>query len=282
MEGKNVFITGANAGIGLATAKLLAAKGANVYVHARSEEKAKATVAEIGTTKGKVGYFTADLSSQSQVREMATKIAEELPVIDVFVSNAGAFFSDYGETEDGIERQFAINHLAPFLLIEKLLPNLKKADKARVVMVSSEANQRFSKLDFNNLGFKDNYGTGLDKAYAQSKAANILFAKEFTRRYFEETSITCNALHPGVVKTGIANKNSSFLVNTLWSVLKPFMLSLEKGAATSVYLASSPEVAGVSGNYYIKYKEKKSGKLTYDKTVAKKLWEVSAKLTGTN
>lgn len=279
MEGKTVLITGGNAGIGYATAVGLAEKGARTIIVTRNERKGEKAVKEIKEESGsdKVSFLTADLSSQKEVRALASAFKERYDKLDVLINNAGAFFSEFKLTGDGIERQWAINHLAPFLLTNLLLDTLKKSAPARIVNVSSRAHYR-GEIHFDDLNLSKNY-RGYPTAYAQSKLANVLFTYELDRR-LQGTDVTANCLHPGVVKTSIAQKNSSGISSFIWGLFKPFMVTPEEGAKTSIYLASSPEVEGVSGKYFDNCKPKKSSKLSHDIELAKKLWEVSEEQVG--
>lgn len=278
MQSKVVVITGGNAGIGLATAKGLAKKGATVCIVSRNQQKGEQAVEEVKNTSGNpnVDLLIADLASLSQVRKLAQQILDKYDHLDVLINNAGAFFSDYGETEDGFERQFAINHLAPFLLTNLLLGRVKASAPARIVNVASRAHYRGS-MNFDDLGFKKNYD-GFRRAYSQSKLANVLFTKELARR-LEGTGVTVNTLHPGVVSTSIAEKGGG-LYGFLWKLVRPTMISTEKGAETSIYLASSPEVADTTGLYFDKCKPKEASPEARNTEVAKTLWQLSEKMTG--
>jgi len=278
MQNKTVLITGGNAGIGLETARALAKQGATVVIVARDAAKGQDAVADIKHTTGndKVSFMKCDLGSQKQIRQLAIDFKAKHNSLDVLVNNAGAFFSEYGETEDGIERQFAINHLGPFLLTNLLLDTIKASAPARIVNVASRAHYR-GQIYFDNLYFKSNYD-GFRLAYGQSKLGNVLFTNELARR-LEGTGVTANSLHPGVVATDIARKESKGIYRLGWTLFKPFMITTEQGAATSIYLASSPEVEGVTGKYFDKCKAKTPSSEALDATVALKLWQVSEKLT---
>ncbi len=279
MQHKTVLITGGNAGIGLETARALAKQGATVVIVARDAAKGEQAVADIVKTTGneRVSFMKCDLGSQKQVRQLAADFKAKHDRLDVLVNNAGAFFSEYGETEDGIERQFAINHLGPFLLTHLLLDLLKASAPARIVNVASRAHYR-GRINFDDLYFKKNYD-GFIKAYGQSKLANVLFTNELARR-LEGTGVTVNSLHPGVVATDIALKESKGFYRFGWWLWKHFMITTEQGAETSIYLASSPVVEGVTGQYFDKCKAKQCAKDGADKNIAQRLWEVSEKLTG--
>ncbi|CAN5137474.1 SDR family oxidoreductase [soil metagenome] len=279
MQNKTVLITGGNAGIGLETARALAQQGATVVIVARDVIKGEQAVADIKQTTGneKVSFMKCDLGSQKQIRQLAADFKAKHNRLDVLVNNAGAFFSEYGETEDGIERQFAINHLGPFLLTNLLLDWLKASAPARIVNVASRAHYR-GRINFDDLYFRKNYD-GFIKAYGQSKLANVLFTNELARK-LEGTGVTVNSLHPGVVATDIALKESKGIYRFGWWLWKHFMITPAQGAETSIYLASSPAVDGVTGKYFDKSKAIPAAKQALDKNIAAQLWEVSEKLTG--
>lgn len=278
MKDKTILITGANTGIGKATAIALAKKGAKVVIVVRNDKKAAQAANEISKESGSnaISYFAADLSSQQAVRKLALDFKSSHNRLDVLINNAGCFFSDLQWTDEKFEMQFATNHLSPFLLTNLLLDLLKASAPARIVNVSSHSHYR-GKIHFGDLNLQDKYN-GL-VAYEQSKLCNVLFSNELARR-LEGTGVTVNSLHPGVVKTEIAQKNATGIYKLAWSIIKPFMISQEQGAATSVYLASADEVKGVTGKYFAKSKEKYPSRLAQDEALAKKLWEVSAELTG--
>lgn len=277
MNNRIVFITGATAGIGLATAKQLGAMGAHIYFTARSEEKAKAARQEIMAAAGHthVQYYLCDLASQKSIREMATRVKQDLPVIDVLINNAGCVYDNFTLTEDGIEATIATNHFAYFLLTNLLLENIQRSDYARIVNVASGSHYS-GKIDVES--FTQNKGYFVMKAYAQSKLANVLFTKELARR-LSHTHVTANCLHPGVVLTGIGDKNTGRFTALAWKLFTAIGgIPTDKGAATSVYLASSPGVKGISGKYFDKCREKKPAKLALDESLQKLLWQESLKL----
>lgn len=278
MEGKICLITGANAGIGFETAKSLCAKGATTVLVCRSEEKAKKAIWEIkqDLPLAKTDYAIADLSSQKQVRELAGNIIRRYNQIDVLINNAGSWFSDFGLTEDGIERQWATNHLSPFLLTHLLLPSLQKAQDPRIINVSSDAHFH-GKIHLRDVNLCKNYH-GL-RAYAQSKLANVLFTYEFDRR---KTSypISINAVQPGLVKTDIGLKHTVSFHGLMWKLRRLGGVSPAKGAATSVYLASSEEAKGISGKYWEKCHPKPASKNAQNKEDAASLWKLSMEMCG--
>lgn len=273
MKGKHVLITGANSGIGLATAYLLAQKGAKISVLVRNVEKGEKTIAEIHkkAPKAEVDYFTADLSSQAEIRQAATDFKNKYNKLDVLINNAGAFYSELKYSEDDIEMQWAINHVAPFLLTHLLLDVIKSAPQGRIINVSSNAHRR-GEIHFDDLFLEKDYSGW--KAYCQNKLANVLFTKALARR-LEDTNVTVNALHPGFIRTDIGMKHDSGLAHWGWKLMKPFMSSLEDGAATSVYLASSEEGGEKSGKFFAKSKEVKPGRKTHSKEDQEKLYEIS-------
>lgn len=274
MKNKNVIVTGGNAGIGLATAKAIAGMGANVFIVARQPDKAQQAVDEIKKASGNndVRYFIADLSSQKSIRKLAEEIKTQVPVIDVLVNNAGGVFPEFKLTEDGIESTIALNHFAYFLLTNLLLENIKKSSYARIVNVSSNSHYR-GKMDFES--FTKDKGYFITSAYEQSKLANVLFTNELAER-LHGTGVTVNSLHPGVVNTQIGNKGTQWYAALFWSLTaKLFGVSPEEGARTSVYLAASPDVNGVTGKYFDSCKERKVAATAADKSLGKDLWRVS-------
>jgi NAD(P)-dependent dehydrogenase (short-subunit alcohol dehydrogenase family) len=276
MHGKICVVTGATSGIGLVTAQALARQGATLIVVARNPERGAATVSRIQQETGNsaVELMLADLSVQAQVRQLARKIQHRFTRLNVLVNNAGAFFSRRQLSQDGLEMTFALNHLAYFLLTNLLLDPLRAADSARIVNVSSEAHRR-ARLDFSDLQGQHRY-TGW-RAYARSKLANILFTYELARR-LAGTGIVANALHPGFVATNFGRNNRS-ITAVLFRILQLAAISPEEGAQTIIYLASSPAVKGVTGEYFVKQKAVRSSQVSYDRAAAERLWQVSAELT---
>lgn len=276
MKNKNIIITGGNAGIGLATSISLAKQGANIFIVSRSKDKAQEAVKIIITESGNqsVKYSVANLSSQKSVHHLASEIKNEMSIVDVLINNAGGTFSDFTLSEDGLEMTIATNHFAYFLLTNLLLDLIKKSDCARIVNVSSGSHYK-GKIDFESFGKKKNYF--IMKAYEQSKLANVLFTNELADR-LKGTNVTVNSLHPGFVKTHIGNKNASWYSDIFWSLVTLGAISVENGAKTSVYLASSPEVKNVTGKYFDKCKEKEAARLALDKQLGKELWKRSEEL----
>ncbi len=277
MTGKVVLITGGTGGIGRETAKALAGMGASVAIVARNEEKAKRVVDEIKQATGNqnVDYLIADLSSQAQVRQVADEFRRRYNRLDVLVNNAGGFFMKRRMSVDDVPYSWALNHYAYFLLTNLLLDMLKASAPARIINVSSMAHLG-ANLDFKGLRNDDTHGGWV--AYSDTKLANVLFTYELARR-LEGTGVTVNALHPGFVSTGFA-KNNGVIANAFMWLLQPFTISPAQGAQTSVYLASSPEVEGVTGEYFVKKQPEPSSKASYDKEAARELWEISEVKTG--
>ena len=277
MVGKVCLVTGATSGIGKAAATALAAQGAEVVIAGRNQRKAAETVSWIKAETGNdaVQYLLADFSDLDQVRELAKAFKRQTARVDVLVNNAGAFFNRRRGAPNGIEMTFHVNNLAPFLLTNQLLETLQASESARIVNVSSDGH-RYGTMDFENLGFGRGY-SGM-KAYARSKLANVLFTHELARR-LDGGQTTVNALHPGHVATDMYKTGFPLIGSALKWVMGFFALTPQQGAETTVYLASSPEVEGISGKYYAKREAVQSSPLSYDREVAQRLWEVSEELT---
>src|SRR5579863_10386201 len=248
MAGKTVLVTGGTGGIGRATAAGLAALGARVGITGRDNARTQAAAAQIARQAGSptVDAFAADMSSQAEVRSLAAAVLTAYPRLDVLVNNVGGFWATRHVTADGLERTFAVNHLAPFLLTGLLLDRLTASAPARIVTVSSGAHVT-GKINFGDLQREHHYSG--QQAYSQSKLANVLFTYELARR-LDGTGVTTTVLHPGVVRTGFAAEDPSLLATVMITVSRPFLKTPDKGAATSIYLASSPEVKGVTGTYF--------------------------------
>jgi NAD(P)-dependent dehydrogenase (short-subunit alcohol dehydrogenase family) len=276
MQGKICLVTGATLGIGKETALGLARKGAHVVIVGRDEARTRETAAWVAKESGnaQVDFLVADLSSQAEVRRVAAAFVGIYPRLDVLINNAGAIFMKRELTVDGVERTWALNHLAEFLLTQLLLDKLAASAPARIVNVSSDAHTAGA-IAFDNLQGERKYG-GM-RAYAQSKLANILFTFALARRLAGK-GVTANCLHPGVVSTGFGH-NTPGLVNTVLNLARPFLLTAEKGAATSIYLASSPEVANVSGKYFVRCRPTASSKQSTDVALQERLWELSERQT---
>ena len=278
MKNKICLITGATSGIGQATAMALAKRGMTVFAAGRDEERCQKTVARIQreTQNFHVDYLLADLSVQAQVRQLAADFKARYERLDVLVNNAGAIFLRRQVSADGIEMTLAVNHLAYFLLTNLLLDPLKASAPARIVNVAS--NSHYGKhLDFDNLGLKRGYNPL--RAYGRSKLCNLYFTYELARRLKDEgTGVTVNAMHPGFVATNMGANNGR-LVRFFLPLIHRNSLTPEQGASTAVYLASSPEVEGVSGKYFVREREVASDPVSYDESAASRLWEVSERMT---
>jgi retinol dehydrogenase-14 len=277
MTGKTVLVTGGTGGIGKATAVGLAALGARVGITGRDQARGEAAAADIRAASGNpaVDVYTADLSWQAQVRRLAGEVLDTYPRLDVLVNNVGGFWAHRHVTADGLEHTFALNHLAPFLLTHLLLDRLTASAPARVVTVSSGAHAT-GRIDFADLHGSATYSG--QRAYNASKLANIMFTYELARR-LDGTGVTATVLHPGVVNTRFGAEDQAG-IKAILPLLRPFLKTPTAGAATTIYLASSPQVDGVTGRYYANRKPKTSAKASYDTAAAARLWQVSADLVG--
>ncbi len=275
MQGKVCLVTGSSSGIGKATARELARMGATVVMVCRNRAKGEAAQAEIKEASGnaQVDLIVADLSELSQVRRAASSFTQKYTQLHVLINNAGVAKSEREVTSDGLEYTFATNYLAPFLLTQLLLDTLKASVPARIINVSS-AGHTLERIDFADLQGERRYSP--IKAYAQSKLAQIYATYELADR-LKGTGITVNALHPGSVATNFNDGLRGFVrfIGTLNNLMGT---SVEKGAQTTLYLATSPEVEGVSGKYFSKSKQTPSSKRSYDVAVRKRLWQVSEEL----
>ena len=278
MQDKTVLITGANDGIGRATAERLAARGAHLVLACRDETKGQKTALAITKKTGNAAIDTlpCDLADLASVRRAAEEFLSEHPRLDVLINNAGLYTDRLEYTKEGYELQFAVNHLGHFLLTVSLMDAIRCCRHCtRVINVSSKLHEQGT-LDFDALHRdtrkSDSYSG--HEAYAQSKLANVLFTMELDRRYGDE--LTTNCLHPGVVGTRLANKKAGLMTSSLWTMYKPFARKPEKGADTSVYLASSPEVKDVSGRYFDEVQHlRKPSALARNEQLARRLWEYS-------
>ena len=275
MAGRTVLVTGASRGIGKATAMGLATMGARVAITGRDRVRTEDAAREIrAASGGQVDVFVADLSAQSEVRRLAEEVLRSYPRINVLVNNVGGYWNSRHVTADGFEQTFALNHLAAFLLTNMLLDRLLQSAPARVVTVSSNA-QAQGRIDFDDLQGTSSYSGA--RAYSQSKLANLLFTYELARR-LQGTPVTANALHPGVVSTYFGGEDPASVQRVFIPFLRPFMKTAAQGAATSIYLASAPELEQVSGRYFASNKPKRSSERSYHEAAAARLWQVSAEL----
>ena len=275
MDGTVCVVTGATSGIGKAAATRLAAMGAQVVLVGRDRGRARAAAPEIGSGSAQPPKVEiADLAPMEQVRSLAERLGA-LERIDVLVNNAGLMLSERRSSPDGFEYVFAVNHLAPFLLTNLLLPKLTAAAPARVVTVTSDAHTG-AHLDLDDPHLEREWAFW--RSYANSKLANILFTRELARR-LDGTGITANCAHPGIVRTRLFREGKP-LTRLGVSLARPFFASPGRGADTIVYLASSPDVAGRTGGYYARRQLREPSAAARDDAAARKLWEISEKMTG--
>ncbi|XP_067840468.1 retinol dehydrogenase 14a [Heptranchias perlo] len=281
MRGKTVIVTGANSGIGKATAAELARLRARVILACRDEKAAEEAAREIREQAEGAGELLVrrlDLASLGSVRSFCQRIIEEEPRLDVLINNAGIFQCPYMKTEDGFEMQFGVNHLGHFLLTNLLLDLLKRSAPSRIVVVSSKL-YKYGEINFDDLNSEKSYNKSF--GYSRSKLANILFTRELAK-HLEDTGVTANVLHPGIVRTNLGRHINIPLIGqpifkmVSWALFK----TPEQGAQTSLYLATSPEVEGVSGEYFGDCKQEELLPKAVDDAVAKKLWDVSERMVG--
>lgn len=276
MDGKVVLITGGTGGIGKQTAIGLLQLGAQVVVVGRNPEKSKQVVEELKTLTAnpKVEFLLADLSSMAEVRRLAAEVKQRLPRLDVLLNNAGGLNPGRTKTAEGFELTMATNHLAYFVLANELIPLLEKSAPARIVNVSSDAH-KYARLNFDDLMADRWYHTFIQ--YSRSKGANILFTRELARRV-KDKGITVNCLHPGMVASQFLDRGG------FWSFVAPlvnlFAIDEVQGAKTSIYLCSSPELEGVTGEYYFRSKQARPAGYAASDENAKRLWELTEKLLG--
>jgi NAD(P)-dependent dehydrogenase (short-subunit alcohol dehydrogenase family) len=275
LQGKIALVTGSTSGIGKVTARELARQGATVVIVSRTRAKGEATLAEIKLATGneQIDLLIADLNSQADIRRLAEEFKQKYSQLHILINNAGGINQNRAVTPEGFEATFATNYLAPFLLTELLLDTLKASAPARVVNVSSTAHVP-GKINFDDLQAEKRYSSWT--AYSQAKLALILFTYELARQ-LEGTGVAVNALHPGVIASNFGNGGGAFL-RVGWKIMTPFILNVEKGARTTLYVATSPEVEGVTGKYFDASKEKKSSAASYNEAVRLRLWEVSTQM----
>jgi len=275
LQGKICLVTGSTSGIGNVTARELASRGATVVLVSRSRAKGEATQAHIKQATGNhhVELLVADLSVLEDVRRLAAEFQQTHRHLHLLVNNAGGAYPTRTLTPDGFEATLAVNYLAPFLLTELLLDTLKASAPARIVNVSSAQHANAS-MEFDNLQGEKKYANL--RSYNQAKLALLLWTYELARR-LEGTGVTVNALHPGVTASNFVDGMNGPAALAM-KVLKPFLLTVEQGAQTTLYLATSPQVEGVTGKYFVKSQEKKSSSRSYDQTVGLRLWEVTEQL----
>lgn len=276
MRGKTVVITGANSGVGKATATQLATMRATTVLACRDRQKGEAALAEVRSVSKNpdVHLLMLDLASQSSVRQFAREYESRFRRLDVLVNNAGVILAKREMTPDGIVQMFAVNYLSQFLLTNLLLPRLVASAPSRVVNVTSALHFN-GHLDFKDIQGKKHYRSSA--SYAQAKLAIVLFTYELARR-LKVTGVTVNCVHPGAVATGLGQKDAGLLAAVMFAA-RPFMPPPEEGAETPVYLASAPELVNVTGQYFVKKKPVRSSSESYDEAEAKRLWDVSVELT---
>ncbi len=278
LAGKTILVTGGTSGIGYIAARSLAGMGASVAIVGHHAARARDAAARIQRETGatNVQALVADLSSLEQVRALAEQVQQRYPRLDVLLNNAGGVFIGRQTTVDGYERTFTINHLAPFLLTNLLLDRLKADAPARIITVSSMAHQG-QRIHLDDLN-QERRGYSAWRAYGESKLANILFTYALARR-LAGSGVTANTLHPGFVATNFARNNGP-LWQFFMTLARPFAISPQRGAQTSIYLASSPEVATVSGRYFVKCKPAHSSSASTDVDAEEGLWRLSEQMTG--
>ena len=277
MQGKIVVMTGATSGLGAAAAETLARQGARLVIVARDPARAEATLSAVR----KVGPSQAhravlgDLSLLAEMKRVGAEIAAAEPKLDLLINNAGAIFTKREETADELERTFATNHMSYFVLTNALLASLKAAPSARIVSTASRAHA-MGRIDFDDLQRKRGYSTF--GAYGASKLCNIVFTRELARR-LAGSGVTANCHHPGFVASRFA-ANNGLAAQLAMAIGSPLALSPEKGARTLLYLATSPEVAQISGQYFVRCKTAQPSAAAQDDAVAARLWSVSEKIAG--
>ncbi|XP_078069174.1 retinol dehydrogenase 14a [Mustelus asterias] len=281
MRGRTVIVTGANSGIGRATAAGLARLQARVILACRDEKAAAQAAREIQEESGGAGELLVrhlDLASLRSVRSFCQRITEEEPRLDVLINNAGIFQCPYMKTEDGFEMQFGVNHLGHFLLTNLLLDLLKRSAPSRIVVVSSKL-YKYGEINFDDLNSEQSYNKSF--GYSRSKLANILFTRELAKQ-LEGTGVTANVLHPGIVRTNLGRHiNIPLLGLPVFKLVSwAFFKTPEQGAQTTLYLATSPEVQDVSGKYFGDCKQEELLPKAMDDAVARKLWDMSESMVG--
>lgn len=278
MKGKICLITGANRGIGLATAEVLARQGATVVLHCRNRAAGEAAKAGLvaATGNGNIDVLVADLAVQAEVQALAEEVKARYPRLDVLINNAGAFFLTRVLTVDEHESTFAVNHLAPFILTNALTDLLRASAPSRVVMLASESHQRVTDPE----DWESSKGYNGVTAYGRSKLANVMYSYDLAHR-LEGTGVTVNCCHPGVVETHLLESAfNRWWLHWVWPLVKRFTISPAEGAAAPAYLASSPDVDGVTGRYFNKSRPATSSLISHDAVLGARLWNLSLRLTG--
>ncbi|KQL52437.1 short-chain dehydrogenase [Heyndrickxia shackletonii] len=288
VKGKYIIITGATSGIGLATAKELVKRGANLGIIARNQVKANELATQLKNVSGGktvVDVFLADMSSQESIRQVAKEILSKCPKIDILINNAGAMFDRRQESVDGMEMTWAVNHLGPFLLTTLLLERLKENGNARIITTASHGHKMVKKgIDFDDIHAKSLYSFpkmlfgGPTIRYGETKLANILFTTELAKR-LEGTGVTAHCFDPGLVATNF-NQNNGLLARLTMAGMKPFSRSPEKGAETLVWLADTDDISEDNGGYYADMKKILPSVPAQNLEAAKRLWEISQEQVG--
>jgi len=284
MKDKVCLITGGANGMGRETAKALAARGASIIIVDSDAQNGEKIAAEINQSSSlsTTCFYQCDIAVLKEVRQLIQSIQSAFPRIDVLINNAGIIVEKREETTEGFERTFATNYLGHFLLTNLLLPQLKQSGSGRIISISSDAHKGCPRLDFDDLNNRKKWNKPSaiagNRAYQRSKLCIVYFTHELARR-LEGSTVTANAVHPGAfVDTNIYVNMTGFF-GLIMKLLKPFYLPVEKGAETALYLASSPEVEGVSGNYFAQCAPKQSSKVSYDRAAARHLWSISEEMT---
>lgn len=278
LPGKNILITGASRGIGYETAAELARRGAHVILVSHVEERLQAAQARITTECGPnaARYYIADLSAQAEIHQAANAILKDYQQLDVLINNVGGWFNQFTKSVDGIEMTFALNHLSYFLLTGRLLALLKNTPNSRIINVSSDAHRQTKSIQFDDLQFEQRFRSF--SAYAHSKLANVMFTYELANR-LERSGVSVNALHPGLVKTELY-RHFGVMAGLVKIMAKVFGKDEVEGAQTSIYLASSPDVATISGKYFADSQQRPSSPVSYNREQVSRLWNVSQEMTG--
>lgn len=275
MEQKIALITGANSGMGKATAAAFAKAGMHVIMLCRSEQRGKAALDDVlAASGGEVTLMLCDLSSMADIKRFCDEFKSKFKRLDILVNNAGVITPRRRETKDGLELQFGVNHIGHFLLTTNLLDLIKSTEKARIVVVGSGAH-KIGKIDFNNIPLKGGYS--VFSSYGRAKLCNLLFAKELAKR-LTDSGVTVNCVHPGAVATSMGMDRDTGFGKTILKLLKPFFQTPEQGAATAIYVATSDECAGVSGEYFYKCKIHKASNRANDEALSKQLWQLSEEI----
>lgn len=274
---KLALVTGANSGLGKASATELARRGYHVVMLCRDEMRGQAAWQEIRErSRGEVTLMLADLGDLASIARYCEEFKSRFERLDILVNCAGVITLDRRETRDGLELQFGVNHIGHYLLTRNLLPVIKRTPEARIVVVSSGAH-KMGKIDFDNLDLKRGYS--VFRAYGRSKLCNVLFTKELARR-LEGSGVIVNCMHPGAVATNIGVDRDTGFGKTVMRMLRPFFLTPEQASETVLYLACDEEVRNISGEYFYRRKPARISRLAADAALARKLWDVSEEIVG--